>query len=143
LEQYPPVVGGNNSYKNHNGTMMYVPSVQSFEPGHPNMSGLSVLEAAIGHKLQLGVANVAQHNMQLTAQLLDAIKNMRLQLVGPATADDRASIVILKDIDGVSDHIKQHNIVVTNRGGIVRISMHYYNTEDDVKALVDCLSLKF
>src|SRR5690606_29437753 len=46
FNEYTPKVGGNNSYTPVNGKMQYVPSVQSYEPGHPNMYGFSVLQAA-------------------------------------------------------------------------------------------------
>ena len=139
LSTYPPAVGGNNSYREYDGVMQYRPSAQSYEPGHPNMSGLLLLEAAINHKLQLGVANIAEHNNKLTALMLDKIKDLPLQLIGPATMAHRCSIILLKDVNGLSDWLREHDIVVTNRGGIVRISVHYYNTEADVMRLVSCL----
>ncbi len=143
LEKYTPVVGGNNSYKNHEGTMMYLPSVQSYEPGHPNMGGLTILQAAIRHKMQLGIENVEKHNHRLAALLLDEIKELPVQLIGPYTMTDRAPMILLKDEDGLSAWLKQHNIVTTNRNGIVRISTHYHNTNADVIQLVNCLYRKY
>lgn len=140
LEKYPPVVGGNNSYRMIDGAMQYRPSILSYEPGHPNMYGLTVLNAAIKHKQELGVANIKVSNEKLTQLLLDSIKGLPVKLIGDFTTKNRASIVILKEENGLGDWIKQHNIVVTQRNGLLRISMHYYNTEAEVMATVVCIN---
>lgn len=143
LEKYQPVVGGHNSYKMVDGVMQYTPSVQSYEPGHPNMYGLTVLESAIKHKMQLGVANIQKHNYDLTQQFLVGIEGMPVKILGDHTMNHRTAIVLLKDEDGLGDHIKKHNIVVTQRNGLLRVSMHYYNTAEDVQVLVECLKVKY
>jgi selenocysteine lyase/cysteine desulfurase len=139
LEKYIPVVGGHNSYKMIDGTMQYIPSVQSYEPGHPNMFGLTVLESAIKHKMELGVAQIQAHNSRLCQLFLEGIKDLSLSILGDYTTKYRSSIVILKDENGLGDWIKQHNIVLTHRNGLLRVSMHYYNTEEDVMAILNCL----
>ncbi|MBA3827768.1 MAG: aminotransferase class V-fold PLP-dependent enzyme [Taibaiella sp.] len=143
LHKYTPVMGGHNSYQMRNDTWMYVPSILSYEPGHPNMYGLTILEAAINHKQKAGIESIAKHNSLLTALLLDKIKELPVAMIGPATTDNRASFILLKDKDGLEDWLKQHNIVTTNRNGLIRISMHYYNTAADVMGLVECISNKY
>lgn len=143
LEKYPPVVGGHNSYKMTDGVMKYTPSAQSYEPGHPNMFGLTVLESAIKHKTELGVANIEAQNRGLTQLFLDNIKDLPVQIIGDYSTGHRSSIVIMKDENALGDWIKQHNIVVTQRNGLLRVGIHYYNTEADVMALVDCIRHKY
>jgi cysteine desulfurase / selenocysteine lyase len=143
LEKYQPVVGGHNSYKMVDGLMQYTPSVQSYEPGHPNMYGLTVLESAIKHKMELGVANIQNHNYKLTEQFLMGIEHLPVNILGDYSMNHRTAIVLLKDEERLGDHIKKHNIVVTQRIGMLRVSMHYYNTAEHVQALVDCLKGKF
>lgn len=143
MEQYRPVVGGHNSYKMIGDKWTYTPSVQSYEPGHPNMFGLTVLEAAIREKNELGIIYIEEHNLRLTQQLLDGIRNVPVKLLGEYTITNRAPFIILTDENGLGDWLKNHNIIVTQRNGILRISMHYYNTEQDVTALMDCLKAKF
>lgn len=143
LEKYPPVVGGNNSYRMIDGTMQYRPSVQSYEPGHPNMFGLTVLEAAIKHKMELGIAKIEQHDHYLAELFLTGIKNLPVKILGDYTMAHRSPIIYLIDENDLGDHIKQHNIIVTQRNGFLRVSMHYYNTELDVKALVNCIKSKY
>lgn len=139
LAKYPPVVGGNNSYRVIDGIMQYRQSILSYEPGHPNMYGLTVLNAAIKHKQALDVAKIAASNEKLTQLLLDNIKDLPVKLIGDFTTNNRAAIVILKDENGLGDWIKQHNIIVTQRNGLLRISMHYYNTEAEVMTMANCL----
>lgn len=74
MNVYRPVVGGNNSYKMIDGVNQYVPSILSYEPGHPNMFGLSLLKAAIDDKLLRNVTSIAQHNYALTKMLLNSIQ---------------------------------------------------------------------
>jgi len=140
LAKYPPVVGGHNSYKMVDDKMMYVPSVQSYEPGSPNMFGLTILAAAINRKNKIGIAKIEQYNSLLTEVFLEGIRNTPVRLLGDHELTNRSSIIYLIDKDGLGDFIKEHNIVVTQRNGYLRVSMHYYNTEEEVVALVDCIS---
>lgn len=142
LERYPPVVAGFNSYVFTDKGRVFNRDVKCYEPGHPNMYGLTILEAAIRHKMEMGVANIEAHNSKLCQLFLDNIKGLPLSLIGDYTTTHRSSIVILKDENGLGDWIKQHGIVVTQRNGLVRLSMHYYNTETDVMTLVSCLKNK-
>ncbi len=139
LEKYPPVVGGHNSYKMVEDMWIYVPSVNSYEPGHPNMFGLNVLAAAIEHKNRLGMANIERHNSHLTELLLNGISSTPAKILGDHSLKNRSAITFMFDENGLGDFIKQNNIVVTQRNGMLRVSTHFYNTEDDVKAFVDCV----
>lgn len=143
LDEYAPVVGGHNSYKMVADVWKYVPSVQSYEPGHPNMYGLTVLEAAINHKTDIGLATIEMHNSSLCRVFLDSIQELPISILGDYTTAKRSSIVLLKDENGLGEYIKEHNIVVTHRNGMLRVSMHYYNTEANVQALVSCLRSNF
>jgi len=52
---------------------------------------------------------------------------------------NRSSIIFLKDKNGLGEWLKKHQIIVTHRDGNIRISIHYYNSEADINALVDCI----
>lgn len=138
LNTYTPKVGGNNSYTMQDGKPVYIPGINSFEPGHPNMYGLAVLNSAITNRLAQGVATVQEHNMRLTQLLLDELQQLDVKLIGEHSTENRASIVFIEDAPGLWDKLKEHHIVVSLRGNI-RISMHHYNTEADIQKLVAVL----
>lgn len=139
LQAYTPRVAGNNSYAMIEGKMQYRPSVTSYEPGHPNMYGFTVLQSAIMHKQQLGVSNIQAHNAGLAQQLLSDIRELNVSLIGEDSLNNRAAMIFLKDDGGLLSFIKSHGITVSGRMGHVRISMHYHNTLADVQALTDVL----
>ena len=140
LKTYPPKLSGHNNVTYLNGSWIHAASIQGFEPGHLNMHGFSILEKAIEEKNKIGLENIEQHNKQLTQYVLDEIKNYPVQLMGESSTENRSSIIFLKDENGLSEWLKQHNIIVTPRNGDIRISFHYYNTKADADALLHCLS---
>lgn len=138
LKKYPPVVGGFGSYGMFEGQFKYMPTVRSYEPGHPNFHGLLVLEAAINEKLAKGMDAIAAHNQKLTQLLLDNIGNT--PILGPNTTTNRSSIVMLGDDSAnLHKHLAANNILAIHRNGNIRISFHFYNTEEEVRKLIDCL----
>ncbi len=143
LARYPPVVGGFHTARIIGTDTGHDATAASYEPGHPNMYGLSLLESAIIEKNKLGLANIQHHNYTLTQLFLDQIKNLPVKILGDHTMNNRCSIVLIKDENGLGDWIKLHNIVVTQRDGMLRVSMHFYNTEADVMELVKCIGAKF
>lgn len=139
LKKYTPKVGGHNSYVMKDDKWQYEPSVRSFEPGHPNMYGFAVLHAAINHKLDMGVSDIEQYNRKLSQHLLDLLGENGIEYLGNDTMDERASIILLKDEGSIWDKLQEHNIVASQRGGNIRLGIHYYNTEADIKKLIDCI----
>lgn len=142
LANHKPAINGNNGLMMVATGWSYNPVILCYEPGHPNIYGQLVLEAAINQKMQMGMANIEARNMKLVNLLLSQLKDIPVTLVGPYTTADRTSIVLLKDENNLSGWLKDNNIVVTNRAGMVRISMHYYNTEEDIARLTDVLKSK-
>lgn len=138
LNNHTPAVGGNNSYADIDGEWKYVPSIRSYEPGHANMYGFTVLDAAIQDKMKRGVDTIEKYNRQLAQQLINEVKDSGF-LLGPDGLNNRCSIVFLKDEKGLWAKMQEQKIVASQRGGNIRIGFHYYNTEADVQKLVACI----
>ncbi|MDE1191049.1 MAG: aminotransferase class V-fold PLP-dependent enzyme [Arachidicoccus sp.] len=141
LQTYPPVISGNNSkaFTFENGTYSYNANILNFEPGHLNQFGLNVLAKAIEEKNAIGLKNIEANNMFLTKKLLEELVQLPVELIGDPSIDNRASIVIIKDKNGLHDFLQKRNIITTSRNGTIRISMHYHNTEEDIDAIVNAI----
>jgi selenocysteine lyase/cysteine desulfurase len=140
MEQYRPVVGGHGSYMMQNNSWQYVPSVRSYEPGHLNLHGLLVLEQAIKEKQSIGISAIETHGMNLTRLLLERLEGLPFRVFGDFTTEHRCPIVVVKAEDGMAEALLAAGIVVTSRNGLIRISMHFYNTEADVLRIAGCLA---
>lgn len=138
MNKYPPVVGGGNAYIFSDGVSSYTPSVKNFEPGHLNMHGLLVLEKAVELKLEKGIDNIAQHNSGLLRLLLSRISPSLV--LGSTDQQKRSSIVVLKDPGSLYDYLTENGIVAIKRGEHIRISFHFYNTQEEVETLVALLN---
>ncbi len=140
MKRYPPKTGGSNSYLKPGQDWLESDPMRAFEPGHANMYGLTLLDAAIADRLQPGVETIAAGNAALTAALLEGIRDSGLPLIGPATMANRCSILVFHDEHGLSERLRAAGITATFRGGRVRISFHHHNTVADVEALLRTLS---
>ena len=142
LTQYPPVVGGFHSDRVRIEGITG-PTAASYEPGSPNMYGLLLMGAAIVAKNKIGIQQIQQHNYSLIQLFLDGIANLPIKILGDHTMSNRSPIVLLHDVDGLGEWLERHNFIITHRNGMLRVSMHFYNTKEEVLGLVECLRLKF
>lgn len=141
LVAYPPVLGGVNSYEQtENGQKKRHPSIKDYEPGHLNLAGFAILEAAVADKKRRGVPQVYEHNRRLTQQFIDACPQLPIELIGPANMHGRSSIVVIKDKNGLGDYLMANHFMVTLRMETIRLGFHYYNDEQDVAHLIDSLT---
>lgn len=139
LVKYPPVIAGFGSYTIKNSNFVLEPSIRHYEPGHLNITGLLTLEVAIKEKQEKGMVTIEAHNTALTKRLLDGMSNFPVKLVGTANTTNRGSIVLIEDEQNLGKHLEHHHIIVSQRLGLLRISMHFYNTEADIDAFINCL----
>src|SRR5205085_10373977 len=142
IEQYPPVVNGFGSYAMSGAEWRDRKHIRCYEPGHTNIYGLLVLQSAIRAKMRFGPVAIQAHNLNLAKQMLEGLAKLPVTIVGPPTMEHRCSIIVLKDENGMGDWLKQHNIIVTQRNGLLRISIHYYNTGENVSTILECIGNK-
>lgn len=138
MEKYPAVVSGAHSSFYAAGNAAYT-GINDYEPGGVNMFGLSILHQAVTEKMAYGLDRIEAHNARLTALLLEKLAALPVQLIGDAGMQHRSSIVVIEDAPGLHEHLKQNNIITTQRNGRIRISMHFHNTEADIDAMAACI----
>lgn len=139
LERYPPVIGGVHSYELKSDRLNRKPSALDFEPGHTNMAGFSILDAAISDKMHKGLNSIEINNLNLTRKFISECLNLPVTLIGPASMEQRCSIVVLKDENGLGNWLQKNNFIVTLRNSTIRLSFHYYNTIEEVHLLINCI----
>ncbi|HEY0299089.1 MAG TPA: aminotransferase class V-fold PLP-dependent enzyme, partial [Arachidicoccus sp.] len=129
LEKYPPKISGNNSktVQFENDQYTFNPGISNFEPGHLNQFGFSVLAKAIEEKNAIGLQKIEAHNKNLTQQLLDKLLGLPIHLIGDASIENRSSIVVLKEENGLHEFLLQRSIITTLRNAAIRISLHFHN----------------
>ena len=159
LEMEPFLFGGSmiDSVEMNSATWAELP--RKFEAGVPNMAQAVGLGAAIDYLTKVGMANIHNHEMELTNQLLSGLKHMQgVQVVGPTDMQDRGGVVSFV-IDGVHPHdvgqvLDQYGIAVRtghhcawplmrklNQVGTTRASFHLYNSASDVDKLLTTIPL--
>jgi len=127
---------------------------RKFEAGVPNMAQAVGLSAAVDYLNVVGMNNIAEHERELTKQLLDGISEISgVNVIGPKDMKDRGGVVSFT-VDGVHPHdvgqvLDQYGIAVRtghhcawplmkrlNLVGTTRASFHLYNTPEDVYDLL-------
>lgn len=131
-----------------------------FESGTSNAAGIAGLGAGIKYLQQLGIENIRQHEITLTARLLDGLHGIAGAVVyGPADATLRTAVVAF-NIAGVSpsdiglklDHNynimtrvglhcapQAHRAIGTFPQGAIRISAGIFTTAAEIDAAIAAL----
>lgn len=126
-----------------------------FEAGTPDIAGAIGLGATVDYLSKIGMASIADHEAELLAYATEALLNVAgLQIIG--TAKQKASVISFT-LDGVHPH--DIGTIVDTEGVAIRTGHHcampvmeffdipataraslaFYNTREDVDALVRAL----
>ncbi|MCG8307846.1 MAG: aminotransferase class V-fold PLP-dependent enzyme [Cytophagales bacterium] len=137
LNKFTPKIGGYNSLKYLDQSWKYISSIHSYEPGHHNMAGLVMLEDAIEFKLRLGLGNIADYNRHLLNIVTDKLNEINVGTSGSSADNDhRSNIIGIPGDKSLATYLQDNNVVVKWRNGIIRVGIHFYNTESDIMRLV-------
>lgn len=121
----------------------YAEGARRLEPGGLNTAGLHGLVAALELTLEVGTAEIAERLLGLTGRLGEGLEARGCRLLGPRAAAERSGIVSFKhpraSSDLVVERLLARSVVAANRLGWVRLSPHYYLTEEEVDHVLDAL----
>lgn len=156
LDEMPPFLTGGSMIETVTmESATYLSAPKRFEAGVPNMAQAIALGAATDYLTKLGMENIHDHELALTAQAISGLSEVPgLQIIGPTDLNMRGGVVSFA-IEGVHPHdlgqaldqygiavrtghhcawplIKRFKVVATTRA-----SFYLYNDSSDVEALID------
>jgi selenocysteine lyase/cysteine desulfurase len=110
-----------------------------FEIGSPSYVSLTGAAEALKMLLNVGVENIQERILRLTDHLIESVKSLGLKLQTPEEPQYRSGVVNFK-IDNpkeVAESLNRKGIVVSARAHGLRVSPHFYNTEEEIDKLVE------
>lgn len=159
LETMSPFLSGGGMisevYTDHS---TWADGVEKFEAGTPNVAGAVGLSAAIKYLEKLGMENVREHDMQLTAYCLKELGKLgNIKILGTKNPELRSGsvsfvysgvhahdVATILDSEGVAVRSGHHcTMPLHNHLGVaatVRASFNVYTTKEDIDELVKSLT---
>jgi cysteine desulfurase/selenocysteine lyase len=141
-ELWPTIVGYRSdenpmdfSYR----TLQPAQTARRYEAGQLNFPGFAGMKEAIGLLQEVGMQNVWNRICSHIDLLRSGIeKNGTFQIRSGMNEKNRSGILSLacQNPDSVADRLFEHGIVISVRGGGLRISPHFYNTEEEIRKLL-------
>jgi selenocysteine lyase/cysteine desulfurase len=117
----------------------YVRTAHRFEGGNPNFLGIRVLRQGAEFLRSIGLDRIEQRVRELTGTCLKLLKAAGLDSQTPDAWEERAHIinVVVPDATQLMERLREKHRVVTNvKDGALRLSMSFYNHEDDLERAV-------
>jgi selenocysteine lyase/cysteine desulfurase len=102
--------------------------------------GIVALGAAVDLLLEVGIDWIESRVLELGDLIMEEAEKRDFEIKTPKNREERAGIVsIVGDFDLVNlkDKLKSLGVIVNVRGGALRISPHFYNTEDEILRLFE------
>jgi selenocysteine lyase/cysteine desulfurase len=119
------------------------PDAQRFEEGSLNVMGIYALGAAVGQILEIGIQNIETRVLALTDLAIKELKGKGYQIVSSLIPSERSGIVCFRSQQHSSSELCKfltgEGIIVADRAQSVRISPHFYNTEEGIQRMIEVL----
>ena len=140
LDTYPPKTVGFNSFISNEESAEYIPGMRSYEPGHHDHVAFHKLGFALQTIKELNQDIIHTRIVELMNYLVDQSDEAGIKLAYDFLDENRLGILVLPSKPGLLKHLQQHHVEVSERGGNVRLGLHYYNNEEDIDAFVKAIS---
>jgi cysteine desulfurase / selenocysteine lyase len=120
----------------------YVRTAHRFEGGNPNFLGIRVLRHGAGFIQSIGLDHIERRVRELTTTCLKLLKAAGLKTLTPESWDERAQIVnvLVPSAAELMERLKEkHRVVANVKDGALRLSMSFFNNEEDLERTVHAL----
>jgi selenocysteine lyase/cysteine desulfurase len=117
------------------------PDATRFEGGSWGVVSIIGAKAALEYALKHDQAERYHRVLRVTDHLIDGLKKKGRKILTPLQSDRRSGIVVFEDQDphATFEKLKSLNITVASRVKAIRVSPHYYNTEEEIDKLLAAL----
>jgi len=121
----------------------WVSTARRFEEGSHNLVGAVGLAASVELLLEVGIEQIEQRVLALTRRLVDGLEARGCELFTPREDQSRLGIVSFRHPREPSErlfkHLLERKIIAAHRRGWIRVSPHFYNTEEQIDGVLEAM----
>ncbi|HXG92572.1 MAG TPA: aminotransferase class V-fold PLP-dependent enzyme [Blastocatellia bacterium] len=151
IDRIKPTVVGWTSVKNYEQfahssldyKLDYREGAMRFECGTLNTVGVYGLGAALDLFLEVGPEKIEEYLLGLSDYIAESLQSKGYEVIGSRREGETSAIVTCRHsrhaAGSLYHHLLERNIVTAPRMGRLRISAHFYNTREEVDALIAAL----
>jgi cysteine desulfurase/selenocysteine lyase len=119
----------------------FVAAAEKYEGGLLAVPSLYGMEASVGMMHEIGPAVIERRVMDLAGLLRTALRRLGARLPGDESPHFDSPVVAAR-LDGkpapeVAAELKRRGVLISARHGNLRISTHFYNSENDIDRLAE------
>ncbi len=117
-------------------------NAQVLEVGCLHFPNIFALGATFKLFQSIGQENISNRLLELTKYAIDKLINLNAILLTPVKKDiHRSGIIIIKvnNPDEMKNELRKKNIIVSKRGGGIRISCHIFNSFKDLDTCIEAI----
>jgi len=123
--------------------LTFKPDASRFEYGTHNTVGIAGLRGALELFLEVGPENVARQILTLTDHFCERVTDKGYTLFSSRRPGEKSGIVSFykKGLESalIAAQLQQQRFVLSVRDGRLRLSPHFYNTVEEIDALLEAL----
>lgn len=115
---------------------------KKFEEGTPNTMSIHAFGAALDLLLEAGISNIENRVMKLGDCIITELNRRNIKIFSSIIPKERSgniSFTLDKDVDPLYPFMMKNKVKLTVRDGLVRLSPHFYNNEDEILKVFDLL----
>ncbi|MCJ7758287.1 MAG: aminotransferase class V-fold PLP-dependent enzyme, partial [Gillisia sp.] len=121
-------------YKAHEGNF-----IGKFEPGHQDTLNFGSLKTALKFLKEIGMELVKERVSNLSKLAKQQFSELDLLEEMVQKRSQHSSIFNIKGDTQLYDFLRNENIICSQRGTGIRLSFHYFNTEEELNFLIKTL----
>lgn len=139
----PAVVGWNsmvNAFDFMNYDFTLRPNAARFEEGTFNTMSIQAFGAALSLFHEVGVDNIEKRILNLGDKILDQLRRRKFKILNSVVPEERSGIISFTgdmDPEKLLGFMASHQVSLTARDGMVRLSPHFYNSENEIARFFD------
>ena len=135
-QQINPSTIGFNSADAIFGNREHIPCIKRFEPGHQDTLNYGSLGQSLQFLENVGIDAIASTLQVLTAKAKEAFIERGLLEETSAKREGQSTIFSIRGDETLFNTLRNNNVLCSQRGDGIRISLHIYNTEEDIHRLL-------
>ena len=119
--------------------LKWAKGARRFDSGTLSFASFIGLREALKLLNRIGMDNVEKRVLSLTGKIIEELMDLNVEITTPQEERYRAGIVhfLTKDPTMVTKILFKNKIIAAVRNGGVRVSPHFYNTEEELEKFLD------